>query len=94
MEASIGEMLVSILVQFQIGEFEYTGENPLHHEPINLSELPLMEKAGEWGISVKMVPVIGANALAITTRAVRKSNSFQPMRKPSCTNWPTLHWKG
>jgi hypothetical protein len=55
MEASIGEMLVSILVQFQIGEFEYTGENPLHHEPVNLSELPLMEKAGEWGISVKMV---------------------------------------
>jgi hypothetical protein len=56
MEASIGEMLVSILVQFQIGEFEYTGENPLHHEPINLSELPLMEKAGEWGLVVKIAP--------------------------------------
>jgi hypothetical protein len=54
-EASIGEVLVSILVQFQIGEFEYTGENSLHHEPINLSELPLMERAEEWGISVKMV---------------------------------------
>jgi hypothetical protein len=56
MEASIGEMLVNILVQFQIGEFEYTGENPLHHEPINLSELPLMEKAGEWGLVVKIAP--------------------------------------
>jgi hypothetical protein len=56
MEASIGEMLVSILVQFQIGEFEYTGENPLHHEPVNLSELPLMEKAGEWGLVVKIAP--------------------------------------
>jgi hypothetical protein len=49
-------VLVNILVQFQIGEFEYAGENPLHHEPVNLSELPLMEKAKEWGISVKMVP--------------------------------------
>jgi hypothetical protein len=56
MEASIGEMLVSILVQFQIGEFEYTGENPLHHKPVNLSELPLMEKAGEWGLVVKIAP--------------------------------------
>ena len=56
MEASISEMLVSILVEFQIGEFEYTGENPLHHEPVNLSELPLMEKAGEWGLVVKIAP--------------------------------------
>jgi hypothetical protein len=56
MEASIGEMLVNILVQFQIGEFEYTGENPLHQESINLSKLPLMEKACEWGISAKIVP--------------------------------------
>ena len=56
MEASISEMLVSILVEFQLGEFEYTGENPLHHEPINLSELPLMEKAGEWGLVVKIAP--------------------------------------
>jgi hypothetical protein len=56
MEASIGELLVSILVQFQIGEFEYTGENPLHHEPVNLSELPLMEKAEEWGLTVKILP--------------------------------------
>jgi hypothetical protein len=56
MEASIGEMLVNILVQFQIGEFEYTGENPLHHEPVNLSELPLMGKAGELGLVVKIAP--------------------------------------
>jgi len=56
MEASISEMLVSILVEFQLGEFEYTGENPLHHEPVNLSELPLMEKAGEWGLVVKIAP--------------------------------------
>jgi hypothetical protein len=55
-EESIGEVLVSILVQFQIGEFEYTGENLLHNEPINLSELPLMEKAREWGLTVKIVP--------------------------------------
>jgi len=55
-EESIGEVLVSILVQFQIGEFEYNGENPMHHEPINLSELPLMEKAKEWGLTVKIVP--------------------------------------
>jgi hypothetical protein len=27
MEASIGEMLVSILVQFEIGEFDYTERN-------------------------------------------------------------------
>ena len=52
MEASISEMLVNILVQFQIGEFEYAGENTLHHEPVNLSELPLMEKAEEWGVTV------------------------------------------
>jgi hypothetical protein len=55
MEASISEMLVNIMVQFQIGEFEYAGENPLHHEPVNLSELPLIEKAGEWGLTVKIV---------------------------------------
>ena len=28
MEASIGEVLVSILVQFEIGEFEYTEGKP------------------------------------------------------------------
>ena len=56
MKASISEMLVNIMVQFQIGEFEYTGENPLHHEPVNLSELPLMEKAEEWGLVVKIAP--------------------------------------
>jgi hypothetical protein len=55
MEASISEMLVNILVQFQIGEFEYAGENSLHHEPVNLSELPLMNRAEEWGLTVKIV---------------------------------------
>lgn len=58
MDESIGEVLVSILVQFQIGEFEYTEGKPSHHEPVNLSDLPLMEKAEEWGISVKLVPRI------------------------------------
>jgi hypothetical protein len=55
MEASIGEVLVSVLVQFQIGEFE-SEINPPRHVPVNLSELPLIEKAEEWGIKVKTVP--------------------------------------
>ena len=55
MEASIGEVLVSILVQFEIGEFDYTEGKPPNHEPIGLSEIPLIEKATEWGISVKKV---------------------------------------
>jgi len=54
-EASIGEVLVSILVQFEIGEFEYTEGKPPNHEPIGLSKIPLIEKATEWGISVKTV---------------------------------------
>ena len=58
MEASIGEVLVSILVQFEIGEFDYMEGKPSHREPINLSELPLIEKAEEWGITVKTVPRI------------------------------------
>jgi len=53
MVASIGEMLVSILVQFEIGEFDYTEGKPPNHEPLNLFALPLIEKATEWGISVK-----------------------------------------
>ena len=58
MEASIGEVLVSILVQFEIGEFDYMEGKPPHREPLNLSELPLIERAEEWGISVKTVPRI------------------------------------
>ena len=58
MEASIGEVLVSILVQFEIGEFDYMEGRPQQREPINLSELPLIEKASEWGIKVKTVPRI------------------------------------
>ena len=54
MEASIGEVLVSVLVQFQIGEFE-SERKPTRHEPINLSEIPLIEKATKWGITVKKV---------------------------------------
>jgi hypothetical protein len=57
MEASIGEVLVSILVQFEIGGFE-SERKPPHHEPVNLSELPLIEKAEEWGIKIKTVPRI------------------------------------
>ncbi len=56
MEASIGEVLVSILVQFEIGEFE-SERNPPRHEPIKLSELSLVKKAMEqWGIAIKFVP--------------------------------------
>ena len=54
-EASIGEVLVSILVQFEIGEFDYTEGKPPSHETIGLSEIPLIEKATAWGISVKKV---------------------------------------
>jgi hypothetical protein len=56
MEASIGELLVSILVQFEIGEFE-SEKNPPRHEPIKLSDLSLVKKAMEqWGIAIKQVP--------------------------------------
>jgi hypothetical protein len=56
MEASIGEVLVSVLVQFEIGEFE-SERNPPRHEPIELSELSLVNKAtDEWGIAIKQVP--------------------------------------
>jgi hypothetical protein len=58
MEASIGEVLVSILVQFQIGEFDVCEKRPPRHEPVNLSQLPLIEKAKEWGIKIKTVPRI------------------------------------
>jgi hypothetical protein len=58
MGASIGEVLVSILVQFEIGEFDYTEGKPPNHEPLNLFELPFIEKATEWGIAVKTVPRI------------------------------------
>lgn len=59
MEASIGEMLVSILVQFEIGEFsECTEGKPSQHESVKLFELPLIEKASEWGIKIKTVPRI------------------------------------
>ena len=56
MEASIGEVLVSVLVQFEIGEFE-SERNPPRHEPIKLSELSLVKKAtDEWGIAIRVVP--------------------------------------
>jgi hypothetical protein len=56
MEASIGEVLVSILVKFQIGEFQSEG-NPPRHEPIKLSDLSLLKKAmEEWGITIRVVP--------------------------------------
>jgi len=53
LERSIGEVLVSILVQFEIGEFELTNKKPPAHEPVDLSDLPLIEKAIEWGITVR-----------------------------------------
>ncbi len=56
MEASIGEVLVSVLVQFEIGEFE-SERNPPHHEPVKLSDLSLIKKAEEeWNIAIKLVP--------------------------------------
>jgi hypothetical protein len=53
LERSIGEVLVSILVQFEIGEFELTDKEPPVHEPVDLSEFPLIEKANEWGVTVR-----------------------------------------
>ena len=56
MVASIGEVLVSVLVQFEIGEFE-SERNPPRHEPIKLSDLSLVKKAmEEWGIAIRLVP--------------------------------------
>jgi hypothetical protein len=56
MEASIGEVLVSILVKFQIGEFQ-SERNPPRHEPVKLSELSLVKKATDvWGIAIRVVP--------------------------------------
>ena len=56
MEASIGEVLVSVLVQFEIGEFE-SERNPPRHVPVNLSDLSLVKKAmEEWGIAIRFVP--------------------------------------
>jgi hypothetical protein len=56
MEASVGEVLVSVLVQFEIGEFELE-KNPPRHEPINLSDLSLVKKATEkLGIAINQVP--------------------------------------
>ena len=93
MEASISEMLVSIMVQFQIGEFEYTGENPLHHEPVNLSELPLMEKAKEWGLTVKIVPGL-RKCLGHYDKDRQEILLVSPDAKISFTNWPMLQLKG
>ena len=56
MEASIGEVLVSVLVQFQIGEFE-SERNPPRHKPVKLPDLSLVKKAtDEWGIAIRVVP--------------------------------------
>lgn len=56
MEASVGEVLVSVLVQFEIGEFE-SERNPPRHVPVNLSDLSLVKKATEeWGIGIRVVP--------------------------------------
>jgi hypothetical protein len=56
MEASIGQVLISIITQFEIGDFEYTEGKPQHHVPVSLSELSLLEKANKWGISVRVAP--------------------------------------
>jgi hypothetical protein len=53
LERSIGEVLVSILVQFEIGEFELTDKKPPTQEPVHLSEFLLFEKAIEWGVTVR-----------------------------------------
>jgi len=53
LERSIGEVLVSILVQFEIGEFELADGKPPTYEPVDLSGLPLIEKAVEWGVTVR-----------------------------------------
>jgi hypothetical protein len=56
MEASIGEVLVSVLVQFEIGEFE-SEKNPPRHEPVNLADLSLIKKSKEeWNIAIRVVP--------------------------------------
>ena len=80
MEASIGEVLVSVLVQFQIGEFEYTEGKPPRHEPINLSELPLIEKATRNGVSQsKWSQRYVQMPWPLRQGAAKKSSSFQPM---------------
>lgn len=53
MERSIGEALVGILVQFEIGEFEPTDGKQSTQEPVNLSEFPLIEKSNEWRVTVR-----------------------------------------
>jgi hypothetical protein len=56
MKASVGEVLVSVLVQFQIGEFESERNQP-RHEPVKLSDLSLVKKAtDEWGLAIRVVP--------------------------------------
>jgi hypothetical protein len=58
MEASIGEVLVSIIAQFEIGEFE-TFLNPLlEDKPHGIDDLPFIGKAREWGVTVKIVPTL------------------------------------
>jgi hypothetical protein len=57
MEASIGEVLVSIIAQFKIAEFETL--NPLlESTPHGIDDLPLIGKAREWGLTVKIVPAL------------------------------------
>ncbi len=58
MEASIGEVLVSIIAQFEISEFE-TALNPLlEYTPHAIDDLPFIGKAREWGLTVKIVPAL------------------------------------
>jgi hypothetical protein len=58
MEASIGEVLVSIIAQFKIAEFE-TALNPLlEDKPHGIDDLPSIWKAREWGLTVKIVPAL------------------------------------
>lgn len=53
LERSIGEVLVGILVQFEIGEFEPTDRKQPTQKPVSLSEFPLIEKTLEWGVTVR-----------------------------------------
>jgi hypothetical protein len=58
MEASIGEVLVSIIAQFKIAEFETALNSPLVGKAHGIDDLPLIGKAREWGLTVKLVPAL------------------------------------
>jgi hypothetical protein len=58
MEASIGEVLVSIIAQFEIAEFETALKHPLEYKPHGIDDLPFIGKAREWGLTVKIIPAL------------------------------------